>query len=87
MLATKQDNDKSGTNKDAKELVAALRKQCEMQLATAAVGFRNGPLGTHMALIRIAIADVNAKVGTCRVAWSEPIGKIPNLLRTLAPLT
>lgn len=43
---------------EAEELFMVLRKQCEVQKATAAVWLRRGPARTQVALIQLPGADI-----------------------------
>lgn len=56
---------------EAKEIVTALRQQCEVQVATAAVRLRKCQVGIQAALVQLPVADVNksVKVGKLKVGW------------------
>ncbi|XP_062707098.1 uncharacterized protein LOC134287909 [Aedes albopictus] len=56
---------------EVEELVTALRQQCDVQVAAAAVKLRKGPAGTQIALVQLPVADVkkSVKVGSIKVGW------------------
>ncbi|XP_062702807.1 uncharacterized protein LOC134285639 [Aedes albopictus] len=56
---------------EVEELVTALRQQCDVQVAAAAVKLRRGPAGTQIALVQLPVADVkkSVKVGSIKVGW------------------
>ncbi|XP_062707839.1 uncharacterized protein LOC134288110 [Aedes albopictus] len=57
---------------EVEELVTALRQQCDVQVAAAAVKLRwPSPAGTQIALVLLPVADVkkSVKVGSIKVGW------------------
>lgn len=57
---------------DAAEVSAALKEQCDIDVASKAIHLRKGPQGTQVAAIRLPVAEANKakNLGILKVGWS-----------------